>query len=82
MKFVATLITILLLFLAGSLTFVFKVTQKRDEAISLVTLYSQSGEILKTYKAKGFVRTSRSGIIFEQLETGKTVKLSGTYTVE
>ena len=46
----------------------------------VVTLYSATGEVLKTWNGRYKVEDNGGSISF--IHNGKTVKLSGTYTVE
>lgn len=82
MKSLSLALFILALFFIPLGFFAHKDMKREREKISIITLYSSSGDILKIYKAIGFVHNLKSGILFTEINSGRRIELSGTYTVE
>jgi len=52
-----------------------------DKKPRQITLYSQSGEILKVYKTNNYVGVGSYGVYFYD-DNSKKIELNGTYTIE
>ena len=58
-----------------------KAESDSDKEPRQITLYSQSGEILKVYKTNDYVGVGPYGVYFND-DNGKKIELNGTYIIE